>query len=95
MYFTLFIVVFQTCRPKELLIGLLEQLEHDDPYSTAESLHLLLNPLQKGKQHLLGYLLEFFCQRVNSNGVISIVPPHLSSSQCCCAWAAARRRLWA
>uniref|UniRef100_A0A8C2ZU92 Glomulin, FKBP associated protein a n=1 Tax=Cyclopterus lumpus TaxID=8103 RepID=A0A8C2ZU92_CYCLU len=33
--------------PKELLIGLLEQLEQDDPDTIAESLHLLLNPLQK------------------------------------------------
>ncbi|XP_034558275.1 glomulin, FKBP associated protein a isoform X2 [Notolabrus celidotus] len=38
--------LLQTCRPKELLIGLLEQLEHDDPVDIAESLHLLLNPLQ-------------------------------------------------
>lgn len=45
------VVVFQTCRPKELLIGLLEQLELDDPDTTAESLHLLLSPLQKGKEH--------------------------------------------
>ncbi|TMS09577.1 hypothetical protein E3U43_002236 [Larimichthys crocea] len=41
------VVVFQTCTPKELLIGLLEQLEHDDPDTIAESLHLLLGPLQK------------------------------------------------
>ncbi|KAM6990325.1 glomulin, FKBP associated protein a [Tautogolabrus adspersus] len=39
--------LLQTCGPKELLIGLLEQLEHDDPDTIAESLHLLLNPLQK------------------------------------------------
>ncbi|KAM4551435.1 glomulin, FKBP associated protein a isoform 1-T2 [Odontesthes bonariensis] len=39
--------LLETCRPKELLIGLLEQLEHDDPDTVAESLHLLLNPLQK------------------------------------------------
>ncbi|XP_018532664.1 glomulin, FKBP associated protein a [Lates calcarifer] len=39
--------LLKTCRPKELLIGLLEQLEHDDPDTIAESLHLLLNPLQK------------------------------------------------
>ncbi|XP_008277513.1 glomulin, FKBP associated protein a [Stegastes partitus] len=39
--------LLQTCRPKELLIGLLEQLEHDDPDTIAESLHLLLNPLQR------------------------------------------------
>ncbi|CAJ1071878.1 glomulin%2C FKBP associated protein a isoform X1 [Xyrichtys novacula] len=39
--------LLQTCRPKELLIGLLEQLEHDDPNTIAESIHLLLNPLQK------------------------------------------------
>ncbi|XP_061587190.1 glomulin, FKBP associated protein a [Cololabis saira] len=39
--------LLETCRPKELLIGLLEQLEHDDPDTIAESLHLLLNPLQK------------------------------------------------
>ncbi|XP_023137673.2 glomulin, FKBP associated protein a [Amphiprion ocellaris] len=39
--------LIQTCRPKELLIGLLEQLEQDDPDTIAESLHLLLSPLQK------------------------------------------------
>ncbi|XP_035526307.1 glomulin, FKBP associated protein a [Morone saxatilis] len=39
--------LIKTCRPKELLIGLLEQLEQDDPETIAESLHLLLNPLQK------------------------------------------------
>lgn len=39
--------LLETCRPKELLIGLLEQLEHDDPDTIAESVHLLLNPLQK------------------------------------------------
>lgn len=39
--------LLETCRPKELLIGLLEQLEQDDPDSIAESLHLLQNPLQK------------------------------------------------
>ncbi|KAG7524987.1 hypothetical protein JOB18_020252 [Solea senegalensis] len=39
--------LLETCRPKELLIGLLELLEQDDPDTIAESLHLLLNPLQK------------------------------------------------
>ncbi|XP_008431586.1 glomulin, FKBP associated protein a [Poecilia reticulata] len=39
--------LLETCRPKELLIGLLELLEHDDADRIAESLHLLLNPLQK------------------------------------------------
>ncbi|KAM6918860.1 glomulin, FKBP associated protein a [Xenentodon cancila] len=39
--------LLETCTPKELLIGLLEQLEHDDPDTIAESLHLLLSPLQK------------------------------------------------
>ncbi|XP_072220473.1 glomulin, FKBP associated protein a isoform X2 [Leuresthes tenuis] len=39
--------LLETCRPKELLIGLLEQLEHDNPATVAETLHLLLNPLQK------------------------------------------------
>uniref|UniRef100_A0A672J8M0 Glomulin, FKBP associated protein a n=1 Tax=Salarias fasciatus TaxID=181472 RepID=A0A672J8M0_SALFA len=39
--------LLETCRPKELLIGLLEQLEQDDPDAVAESLHLLLKPLQK------------------------------------------------
>ncbi|XP_042353843.1 glomulin, FKBP associated protein a [Plectropomus leopardus] len=39
--------LLKTCRPKELLIGLLEQLEQDDPDTIAESLHLLMNPLQK------------------------------------------------
>uniref|UniRef100_A0A665UH29 Glomulin, FKBP associated protein a n=1 Tax=Echeneis naucrates TaxID=173247 RepID=A0A665UH29_ECHNA len=41
------LLVVQTCRPKELLIGLLEQLEQDDAVTIAESIHLLLNPLQK------------------------------------------------
>lgn len=45
------ILTFQTCSPKELLIGLLEQLEQDDPVTIAESLCLLLSPLQKGKEH--------------------------------------------
>uniref|UniRef100_A0A669ETH0 Glomulin, FKBP associated protein a n=1 Tax=Oreochromis niloticus TaxID=8128 RepID=A0A669ETH0_ORENI len=39
--------LLETCRPKELLIGLLEQLEQDDPDTIVESLHLLLKPLQK------------------------------------------------
>uniref|UniRef100_A0A665UGH0 Glomulin, FKBP associated protein a n=1 Tax=Echeneis naucrates TaxID=173247 RepID=A0A665UGH0_ECHNA len=39
--------LLETCRPKELLIGLLEQLEQDDAVTIAESIHLLLNPLQK------------------------------------------------
>uniref|UniRef100_A0A1A8D6L8 Glomulin, FKBP associated protein a n=1 Tax=Nothobranchius kadleci TaxID=1051664 RepID=A0A1A8D6L8_NOTKA len=39
--------LMETCRPKELLIGLLEQLEHDDPDDIANRLHLLLGPLQK------------------------------------------------
>ncbi|CAK6952297.1 glomulin%2C FKBP associated protein a [Scomber scombrus] len=39
--------LLKACRPKELLIGLLEQLEQDDADTIAESLHLLLNPLQK------------------------------------------------
>ncbi|XP_020772927.1 glomulin, FKBP associated protein a isoform X2 [Boleophthalmus pectinirostris] len=39
--------LIELCQPKELLIGLLEQLEHDDPDTIAESLHLLLTPLQK------------------------------------------------
>uniref|UniRef100_A0A8C6U3A5 Glomulin, FKBP associated protein a n=1 Tax=Neogobius melanostomus TaxID=47308 RepID=A0A8C6U3A5_9GOBI len=43
----IFNYVLEVCRPKELLIGLLEQLEHDEPDTIAESLHLLLNPLQK------------------------------------------------
>ncbi|XP_038158392.1 glomulin, FKBP associated protein a [Cyprinodon tularosa] len=39
--------LLETCTPKELLIGILEQLEDDDPDGIAERLHLLLNPLQK------------------------------------------------
>ncbi|XP_072297916.1 glomulin, FKBP associated protein a [Eucyclogobius newberryi] len=39
--------LIEVCQPKELLIGLLEQLEHDDPDTIAKSLLLLLNPLQK------------------------------------------------
>ncbi|XP_017286258.1 glomulin, FKBP associated protein a [Kryptolebias marmoratus] len=39
--------LIESCRPKELLIGLLEELEHDDPDRLADRLHLLLPPLQK------------------------------------------------
>uniref|UniRef100_H3CND1 Glomulin, FKBP associated protein a n=1 Tax=Tetraodon nigroviridis TaxID=99883 RepID=H3CND1_TETNG len=39
--------LLQICSPKELLIGLLEQLERDDPVTIAESLCLLLSPLQR------------------------------------------------
>ncbi|XP_061652718.1 glomulin, FKBP associated protein a [Phyllopteryx taeniolatus] len=39
--------LIETCRPKELLIGLLEQLEQEEPVIIAETLHLLLKPLQK------------------------------------------------
>uniref|UniRef100_A0A3Q3W7W6 Uncharacterized protein n=1 Tax=Mola mola TaxID=94237 RepID=A0A3Q3W7W6_MOLML len=39
--------VCSSIQPKELLIGLLEQLEQDDPGTIAESIHLLLSPLQK------------------------------------------------
>ncbi|XP_068196980.1 glomulin, FKBP associated protein a [Antennarius striatus] len=39
--------LLQTCTPKELLIGLLEQLDQDDPVIIAESVHLLLTPLQQ------------------------------------------------
>ncbi|XP_077471216.1 glomulin, FKBP associated protein a isoform X2 [Stigmatopora argus] len=39
--------LLETCRPKELLIGLLEQLEQEEPSIIAESLNLLLKPLQK------------------------------------------------
>lgn len=60
----------QTCRPKELLIGLLEQLEQDDPDTIAESLHLLLKPLQKGKENflviMLLFLLVFFLSYIQS-----------------------------
>lgn len=52
-------MVLQTCRPKELLIGLLEQLEQDDPDAIAESLHLLLNPLQKGDNICLSHSLTY------------------------------------
>uniref|UniRef100_A0A3B3DNA0 Glomulin, FKBP associated protein a n=1 Tax=Oryzias melastigma TaxID=30732 RepID=A0A3B3DNA0_ORYME len=46
-WLAIFTHLLESCRPKELLIGLLEQLEHSDPHTTAESLHLLLKPLQK------------------------------------------------
>lgn len=72
------VVVFQTCTPKELLIGLLEQLEHDDPDTIAESLHLLLGPLQKGKEHFFKYVLQYICQHV-----ISSVSPPLSTLSSC------------
>ncbi|XP_061878259.1 glomulin, FKBP associated protein a isoform X1 [Entelurus aequoreus] len=39
--------LLEACRPKELLIGLLEQLEQEEPVAIAESLNLLLKPLQK------------------------------------------------
>nr|XP_057922091.1 glomulin-like [Doryrhamphus excisus]XP_057922092.1 glomulin-like [Doryrhamphus excisus] len=39
--------LLEVARPKELLIGLLEQLEQEEPVAIAESLNLLLKPLQK------------------------------------------------
>lgn len=50
---------FQVCRPKELLIGLLEQLEKDDPDVIAESILLLLIPLQKGKANMSFFVCFF------------------------------------
>ncbi|XP_054622747.1 glomulin, FKBP associated protein a [Dunckerocampus dactyliophorus] len=44
--------LLEACRPKELLIGLLEQLEQEEPAAIAESLNLLLKPLQKVLQRL-------------------------------------------
>lgn len=44
---SIFDYLLKVCRPKELLIGLLEQLEQDDPDAIAESILLLLIPLQK------------------------------------------------
>lgn len=38
----------QICSPKELLVGLLEQVEEADTGSIAETVTLLLKPLQTG-----------------------------------------------
>lgn len=47
--FHLFICfVEQVCSPKELLVGLLEQVEEADTGSIAETVTLLLKPLQTG-----------------------------------------------
>ncbi len=40
--------VKQVCSPKELLVGLLEQVEETDTGSIAETITLLLKPLQTG-----------------------------------------------
>lgn len=53
----------QVCRPKELLIGLLEQLEQDDPDIIAESILLLLIPLQKGEANISFFLFCSFLVR--------------------------------
>lgn len=45
-------VIGQVCSPKELLVGLLEQVEEAHPDSIAETVILLLQPLQKGEEHL-------------------------------------------
>lgn len=50
----------QVCRPKELLIGLLEQLEQDDPEVIAESILLLLIPLQKGEASISSLFCSFW-----------------------------------
>lgn len=55
--------LLEVCPPKELLIGLLEQLEHDDPESISESLLLLLNPLQK-------VLLSLGSRKASSVGMV-------------------------
>ncbi|TST47740.1 Glomulin [Bagarius yarrelli] len=44
--------LLQVCSPKELLVGLLEQVEEADPDAVAEVITLLLTPLQTGKNHL-------------------------------------------
>lgn len=60
---TIFNHLLEVCRPKELLIGLLEQLEHDDPDTIAKSLHLLLGPLQK-------VLLRLGVRKASSLGMV-------------------------
>lgn len=45
-------VIGQVCSPKELLVGLLEQVEEAHSDSIAETVILLLQPLQKGEEHL-------------------------------------------
>lgn len=87
---TVFFVVFQTCRPKELLIGLLEQLEQDEADAIAESVLLLLIPLQKGKdkKQLPFNVFPYMCTVKQD---VSI----LHSCQCCCAWEVVSLRLWA
>ncbi|KAK2895493.1 glomulin, FKBP associated protein a [Channa argus] len=63
--------LLETCRPKELLIALLEQLEQDDPDTIADSLNLLSNPLQKvllclgsHKASSLGMTLSYMLDQV-------------------------------
>lgn len=45
-------MIGQVCSPKELLVGLLEQVEEAHSDSIAETVILLLQPLQKGEEHL-------------------------------------------
>lgn len=40
----------QVCSPKELVVGLLEQVEELDPDAVAETVALLLTPLQTGEE---------------------------------------------
>lgn len=41
---------FQVCSPKELVVGLLEQVEEADADAVAETITLLLMPLQTGEE---------------------------------------------
>lgn len=70
---------FQVCRPKELLIGLLEQLEQDDPDVIAESILLLLIPLQKGKVNTSFFLFLLLLVKTQTKLLpsvpVSVAPP--------------------
>lgn len=55
--------VFQVCSPKELVVGLLEQVEEAEPDAVAETVTLLLIPLQTGEErsHCSWCSSHFWC----------------------------------
>ncbi|GAA6070035.1 glomulin, FKBP associated protein a isoform X1 [Tachysurus ichikawai] len=68
----IFCHLLQVCSPKELLVGLLEQVEEADPDAVAETITLLLTPLQtvllklrKRKSSSLGMTLSTVLSQVS------------------------------
>lgn len=50
--------LLQLCNPKELFLGLLEQIEQTSGEQVCPTVMLLLQPLQTGNTHLLMWFLK-------------------------------------